>query len=197
MKNIFAVIKQFLIEIVIFVLTLINFIIYIINGNGLIVSIIYSLFFCILILCLLAILKPLVYRIFSKKMCTILQLTRCNTISMMPKKVRNENAFINNISEILTYAQQKNIKKMQATTHKIMVLYFLSEYTKYSKQEISDMINKMKENDCLNLDTSFGRVEIKYIGKNINNCNRYNKNKKGLSKIIEKKDAYTMEMYLK
>lgn len=88
----------------------------------------------------------------------------------------------------------KNIKSMYAKTHKIMVLYFLVKYTTYSKKEIFDMICKMELNSCLILDTSFGSVKVIYLGKKINNCNRYNK--KGLSKITEVKDAYRMELTL-
>lgn len=56
------------------------------------------------------------------------------------------------------------------------------------------MICKMELNSCLILDTSFGSVKVIYLGKKINNCNRYNK--KGLSKITEVKDAYRMELTL-
>ena len=99
---------------------------------------------------------------------------------MIPQKVHNEKEFLNDINEIISYAQNKNIKSMYAKTHKIMVLYFLVKYTTYSKKEI--------------FDTSFGSVKVIYLGKKINNCNRYNK--KGLSKITEVKDAYRMELTL-
>lgn len=197
MKKILAVIHQFLIEILIIILVAGNFVVCILERNSLQNTIIESLILYAILMIVITIMKPAMVRCDSKKVCTILHLTKKNTINMIPKKFDDEKQFISDIAEILTYAQQNNIRNMQTITHKIMVLYFLCEYTSYSKKEIYNMIGEMKEKEHLNLNTSFGSVEIIYMGKGINNCNRYNKSKKGLSKIVEVKDIYQMEIYLK
>lgn len=194
MEKILAVIEQFIIEIVILLLVAISFIRNLVDGRSLIFSIINALVSIVVLWFCLSILRPLICRVCSKKTCNILHLTKWNEISMIPQKVHNEKEFLNDINEIISYAQNKNIKSMYAKTHKIMVLYFMVKYTTYSKKEIFDMICKMELNSCLILDTSFGSVKVIYLGKKINNCNRYNK--KGLSKITEVKDAYRMELTL-
>ena len=195
MKKILAVIEQFIIEIVILLSGVINFIENLVDGHSLLFSIINVLVSIEVLWFCLSILRPLIYRGCSKKMCNILHLTKWNEISMIPQKVQNENDFLNDIEKIVIYAQNKKIKSMYTKTHKIMVLYFLVKYTTCSKKEIFDMISKMKLNSHLHFATSFGSVKVIYIGKKINNCNRYNK--KGLSKITETKDTYKMKLNIR
>ena len=160
MEKILAVIEQFIIEIVILLLVAISFIRNLVDGRSLIFSIINALVSIVVLWFCLSILRPLICRVCSKKTCNILHLTKWNEISMIPQKVHNEKEFLNDINEIISYAQNKNIKSMYAKTHKIMVLYFLVKYTTYSKKEIFDMICKMELNSCLILDTSFGSVKV-------------------------------------
>lgn len=86
---------------------------------------------------------------------------------------------------------------MRTKTHKVLVLNFLYEYTKYTRREISDIVNAMKINEKIKVKTTFGEADIIYKGKKINNCNRYNKNiKKIIKRIFEEKYIYDIYIYV-
>lgn len=141
--------------------------------------------------------SPIIYKIVTKKNTKLLHLTRCNQICMKVKKIRNEQYFISDINAILDYAQHKKINVMRTKTHKVLVLNFLYEYTKYTRREISDIVNAMKINEKIKVKTTFGEADIIYKGKKINNCNRYNKNiKKIIKRIFEEKYIYDIYIYV-
>lgn len=111
MEKILAVIEQFIIEIVILLLVAISFIRNLVDGRSLIFSIINALVSIVVLWFCLSILRPLICRVCSKKTCNILHLTKWNEISMIPQKVHNEKEFLNDINEIISYAQNKKYKE--------------------------------------------------------------------------------------
>ena len=83
--------------------------------------------------------------------------------------------------------------------HKILVRYFIKEYSISNYRILVNEIDNMKENDDYIVKTSFGEVKLIYNGYQINTCNRY---KAGMfnffkfNKILKEEKTYKLELYL-
>ena len=119
--------------------------------------------------------KKMMIRCLSEEIGKVLHLSFRNEICMIPKKVKKDyfKYFLYDIRKIIKYAQEKKISVLYLKTHKILVKYFVKEYSISNYRILVEEIDKMKENEDYIVKTSFGEVRLKYIGYQVNTCNRY------------------------
>lgn len=201
MKNLWGFIQQYIVELlamVLFVWGVCGFIYGSDNWLFILLSVVFWLIFSgLFYLIFTFVVIPLIIIVNSKKRGKLLSLSWRNEIGMMGKNFDDATYFLEDIEKIISFAKTKGIGEMKTTTHRVLVLYFLKEYTSFASRQIYEMILKMNVNDVLVLNTSFGKVKVIYVGKEINNCNRYDKNKKGwLKRVFQQKDTYKLTLFV-
>lgn len=201
MRNLFTklkgIVKQFIPETIALILISAHISIKIIQNKHLYIILFDTLMLGItLYLSFIFCIKKIAIKITSKKNGKILQLTHQNAIGMKPQKIKKYTDFKEDIDDFIEYAQNENIPILYAKTHKILALELLHTFVKARRKEIYSNIENLKINDTYTEHTKFGRIEVTYIGKEINICNRYNDNKKGFKKILEEKDTYEIKLHI-
>lgn len=111
MKKILALVKQYLIELILELMFLGCIIFDSFQGKNILASIIYNFIMtCSIYFFLIYIAMPVIFFLTSKKKGKLLQLTWWNEICMMPKKVNNVHNFIEDMNDILKYAKKREYK---------------------------------------------------------------------------------------
>lgn len=197
MKKILGLLRQYNIETVLVLLAIIFAFVDYIRGEE---QVIEALIIYFVLMSVLYIVwnknKVRILGYISKMTGEILHLSIHDEICMLPKKFESENLFLVDMKKIIEFAKEKDIENMHANTHKIMILSLLTDYTDYSRREVREMVDKLQKNESVKVDTYFGSVQVTYVGKKINGCNRYNIKKKGLESLLEEKDTYKLEFYM-
>ncbi len=197
MKKILGLLRQYNIETVLVLLAIIFAFVDYIRGEE---QVIEALIIYFVLMSVLYIVwnknKVRILGYISKMTGEILHLSIHDEICMLPKKFESENLFLVDMKKIIEFAKEKDIENMHANTHKIMILSLLTDYTDYSRREVREMVDKLQKNERVKVDTYFGSVQVTYVGKKINGCNRYNIKKKGLESLLEEKDTYKLEFYM-
>ena len=195
MKKILGLLRQYNIEISLVVLAIVFALVDCVRGEE---QVIEALIIYFVLMSVLYIVwnknKVRILGYISKMTGEILHLSIHDEICMLPKKFESENLFLDDMKKIIEYAKENNIEKMYAKTHKIMVLCLLADYSEYSRKEIYKTVEQLNVNEKIKVDTNFGYIEVEYMGKRINSCNRYNTSKKGFKKLLEEKDSYKLVM---